>query len=66
MPPSPSKTLAAMGPPALFDARVIAKREGGNEEDEEGGWARMLEGALLKWMDAVLRETREKCGGVGV
>ncbi|KAG8983659.1 hypothetical protein FRB94_005362 [Tulasnella sp. JGI-2019a] len=60
--PSHSKTLAAMGPPGLFDARVIAKREG----DEKDGWVMMLEGALTKWMDAVLRETREKGGGVGV
>ncbi|KAG8851752.1 hypothetical protein FRB96_009117 [Tulasnella sp. 330] len=58
--PSPSKTLAAMGTPSVFDARVIAKRE------DEGGWVKMFQGALEKWTEAILKETREKGGGVGV
>ncbi|KAG8949037.1 hypothetical protein FRC04_009111 [Tulasnella sp. 424] len=47
-----SRVLNSMGPPAPFDAKLIAKRE--------EGWDKMLQVSLLRWVDAILKETRSK------
>ena len=52
--PTRSKILAAMGPATPFDAKIIAKRD--------DGWEKMLEAALEKWVDAIVKERREKEG----
>lgn len=53
-----SQVLLAMGPPAIFDAKVIAKRE--------EAWETMLETALERWVNAVVKEKREKPAPVPV
>ncbi|KAG9045332.1 hypothetical protein FS837_006495 [Tulasnella sp. UAMH 9824] len=47
-----SRVLNSMGPAAPFDAKLIAKRE--------EGWDEMLQVALQRWVDAILKETRSK------
>ncbi|KAG9013990.1 hypothetical protein FRB90_005645 [Tulasnella sp. 427] len=47
-----SRALSSMGPPILFDAKLVAK--------QEEGWDKMLQVALQRWVEAILRETRSK------
>ncbi|KAG8903428.1 hypothetical protein FRB99_003323 [Tulasnella sp. 403] len=50
--PKMSHILSSMGPPLIFDAKLIAKRE--------EGWDEMLEDALEKWVELLLKETRDR------
>ncbi|KIO26929.1 hypothetical protein M407DRAFT_23865 [Tulasnella calospora MUT 4182] len=52
VPVTVSRVLNSMGPAAPFDAKLIAKRE--------VGWDEMLQVALQRWVDAILKETRSK------
>lgn len=49
--PSPMKTRSATAePPIIFDPRLVARKD--------DGWEIMLETAVLRWVKAVVEETR--------
>jgi len=48
--PSKLKTDQGKESPIVFDARVVAKKE--------GGWEPMLERVLMRWVDKVVEERR--------
>lgn len=52
VPVTVSRVLNSMGPASPFDAKLIAKRE--------EGWDEMLQVALQRWVDAILKESRSK------
>jgi hypothetical protein len=50
---SPIINRSAFDPPfLLFDARTVARREGGS------GWDAMLETVLLRWVEEIVKEKR--------
>ena len=51
-PTSSHRFPAHVGPPIVFDARIIARKD--------QGWTDMLEETLFAWMDAVVEEMRGK------